>query len=86
MGLPRAELGMEKLLDPQQGHSGQEVHGGCKHFGMWCYCPVCSAWPGGLPWGEKRAARSKGQVRRRPGGVVASLILELGAESWRGRQ
>lgn len=33
MGLPRAELSVEKLLDPEQGRSGQWVYGGCKHLG-----------------------------------------------------
>lgn len=53
MGLPRAELGMEKLLDPQQGHSGQEVHGGCQCLG--CGATALFAQPGQVGClGEKR--------------------------------
>ena len=41
-----------------------------------CLCSL----PGGLPLKGKGTARSKGQVKKRPGGVLASPILELGAE------
>lgn len=30
---PGAELSVEKLLDPEQGRSGQSVCEGCKHLG-----------------------------------------------------
>lgn len=77
---PGAELSVERnFLTLSRVILDSECVGAVNVWEMVLLLCSCSL-PGGLPLKGKGTARSKGQVKRRPGGVLASPILELGAE------